>query len=230
MRTAAFSSSLQISCSHYLIFNLLDLLICFYKAFYRKRRSLLLQPAFSIIKPSKLTIKLYIDRGIVFYQFPQLLSIMFFILYHLIDILLLLLIIPNLQFAKRAIHSDTFIQRLQSLLISAFFFTKSNIIHARCCILPVLSAKRFAFARFSAFLNCSINHWNISRFPLSSICDKSSTQNFEISSANILAPPAESSISTEYIKKTLSLYPILLTAALIYPFSYTNLLDFLHDM
>ena len=83
---------------------------------------------------------------------------------------------------------------------------------------------------FSAFLNCSINHWNISRFPLSSICDKSSTQNFEISSANILAPPAESSISTEYIKKTLSLYPILPTAALIYPFSYTNLLDFLHDM
>ena len=48
MRTAAFSSSLQISCSHYLIFNLLDLLICFYKAFYRKRRSLLLQPASSL--------------------------------------------------------------------------------------------------------------------------------------------------------------------------------------
>ena len=48
MRTAAFSSSLQISCSHYLIFNLLDLLICFYKAFCRKRRSLLLQPASSL--------------------------------------------------------------------------------------------------------------------------------------------------------------------------------------
>ena len=45
MRTAAFSSSLQISCSHYLIFNLLDLLICFYTAFCRKIRSLLLQPA-----------------------------------------------------------------------------------------------------------------------------------------------------------------------------------------
>ena len=32
-----------------------------------------LRPAFLIIKPSKLTINLYIDRGIVLYQFPQLL-------------------------------------------------------------------------------------------------------------------------------------------------------------
>ena len=77
---------------------------------------------------------------------------MFFILYHPIDILLLLLIIPNLQFAKRAVLSNTFIQRLQSLLIGAFFFTKSNIIHARGCILPVLSEKRFAFARYECQL------------------------------------------------------------------------------